>query len=177
MPSGSLQIEISQGQTLIFIGANGGGKTRLGVYLEEKITNPTVHRIGAQRALQFSTSISLIDIDAAKDKLFYGLNQLSDSHLTREQLPQHKNQSRWGSKPATHFVNDYEALLQALFADETRESVKYRHAMRDKENIALHVDEDVLNWFKAQGTGYQTRMNTVLRAFRMHTRENDVITT
>ena len=27
-------------------------------------------------------------------------------------------------------------------------------------------DQDVLQWFKAQGSGYQTRINTVLRAFR-----------
>jgi uncharacterized protein (DUF4415 family) len=35
-----------------------------------------------------------------------------------------------------------------------------------KTQIALRVDEDVLTWFKQQGTGYQTRMNAVLRAFR-----------
>jgi uncharacterized protein (DUF4415 family) len=28
------------------------------------------------------------------------------------------------------------------------------------------VDADVLEWFKAQGAGYQTRMNAVLRAFK-----------
>jgi uncharacterized protein (DUF4415 family) len=35
-----------------------------------------------------------------------------------------------------------------------------------KTSIALRVDNDVLEWFKAQGPGYQTRMNAVLRAFR-----------
>jgi uncharacterized protein (DUF4415 family) len=35
-----------------------------------------------------------------------------------------------------------------------------------KQQIALRVDVDVLEWFKAQGDGYQTRMNAVLRAFR-----------
>ena len=35
-----------------------------------------------------------------------------------------------------------------------------------KTSISLRVDQDVLEWFKAQGTGYQTRINTVLRAFR-----------
>lgn len=35
-----------------------------------------------------------------------------------------------------------------------------------KTQIALRVDDDVLEWFKAQGPGYQTRMNFVLRAFR-----------
>lgn len=35
-----------------------------------------------------------------------------------------------------------------------------------KASISLRVDQDVLAWFKAQGAGYQTRINTVLRAFR-----------
>jgi len=35
-----------------------------------------------------------------------------------------------------------------------------------KAQIALRVDEDVLTWFRAQGAGYQTRMNAVLKAYR-----------
>ena len=35
-----------------------------------------------------------------------------------------------------------------------------------KASISLRVDQDVLEWFKAQGPGYQTRINTVLRAYR-----------
>ena len=35
-----------------------------------------------------------------------------------------------------------------------------------KEQIALRVDKDVLEWYRAQGIGWQTRMNAVLKAFR-----------
>jgi uncharacterized protein (DUF4415 family) len=35
-----------------------------------------------------------------------------------------------------------------------------------KAAVSLRVDQDVLEWFKAQGPGYQTRINVVLRAFR-----------
>ena len=35
-----------------------------------------------------------------------------------------------------------------------------------KASVSLRVDADVLAWFKAQGRGYQTRINTVLRAFK-----------
>lgn len=35
-----------------------------------------------------------------------------------------------------------------------------------KSAISLRVEQDVLDWFKAQGPGYQTRINAVLRAFR-----------
>jgi uncharacterized protein (DUF4415 family) len=35
-----------------------------------------------------------------------------------------------------------------------------------KASVSLRIDADVLEWFKAQGPGYQTRMNAVLRAFK-----------
>src|ERR1700687_5104709 len=35
-----------------------------------------------------------------------------------------------------------------------------------KSSISLRVDADVLEWFRAQGPGYQTRINAVLRAFK-----------
>jgi len=35
-----------------------------------------------------------------------------------------------------------------------------------KASVSLRIDQDVLEWFKAQGSGYQTRINSVLRAFR-----------
>jgi uncharacterized protein (DUF4415 family) len=35
-----------------------------------------------------------------------------------------------------------------------------------KASISLRIDADVLEWFKAQGSGYQTRINAVLRAYR-----------
>ncbi len=34
-----------------------------------------------------------------------------------------------------------------------------------KDVITLRLDRDVLEWFRAQGNGYQTRINQVLRAF------------
>jgi uncharacterized protein (DUF4415 family) len=44
-----------------------------------------------------------------------------------------------------------------------------RHGLKPasaKTSISLRVDADVLKWFKAQGPGYQTRINAVLRAFK-----------
>ena len=35
-----------------------------------------------------------------------------------------------------------------------------------KTSVSLRIDADVLEWFKAQGPGYQTRINAVLRAFK-----------
>jgi uncharacterized protein (DUF4415 family) len=34
-----------------------------------------------------------------------------------------------------------------------------------KESVKIRYDRDMLAWFKAQGRGYQTRMNAVLRSY------------
>lgn len=34
-----------------------------------------------------------------------------------------------------------------------------------KQLLSLRLDPDVVEWFRAQGAGYQTRMNAVLRAY------------
>lgn len=34
-----------------------------------------------------------------------------------------------------------------------------------KQEVHIRLDADVLQWFKAHGRGYQTRINAVLRAF------------
>ena len=53
--------------------------------------------------------------------------------------------------------SDIPPLNEAFFENATiRMPVK-------KKAISLRVDEDVLEWYKRQGKGYQTRMNAVLR--------------
>ncbi len=34
-----------------------------------------------------------------------------------------------------------------------------------KEKVCLRLDRDVLDWFRASGKGYQTRINAALRAY------------
>ena len=34
-----------------------------------------------------------------------------------------------------------------------------------KKMLSLRLDSDILDWFKQQGPGYQTRINAVLRAY------------
>ena len=45
----------------------------------------------------------------------------------------------------------------------------FRHAKlrmpKGKQMVSLRLDSDVLDWFKHQGKGYQTRINAVLRAY------------
>ena len=43
-----------------------------------------------------------------------------------------------------------------------REGLKHVEA---KKQITLRIDADVLAWFRAQGAGYQSRINQLLRAY------------
>jgi uncharacterized protein (DUF4415 family) len=63
----------------------------------------------------------------------------------------------------------------ALSAEHLETSVKHivRGIVRrgleplpPKASISLRLDADVLAWLKAQGPGYQTRINATLRAFK-----------
>lgn len=56
-------------------------------------------------------------------------------------------------------INDPDAL--PMSDEEWARAVEAPH----KKYIHLGVDEDVLGWFKAQGRGYQTRINAVLRRY------------
>jgi len=56
-----------------------------------------------------------------------------------------------------------EADLKHIVRGIVRQGLK---PVSSKTSISLRVDADVLKWFKAQGPGYQTRINAVLRAFK-----------
>jgi uncharacterized protein (DUF4415 family) len=36
---------------------------------------------------------------------------------------------------------------------------------KNKTQVTLRIDHDVLEWFKSQGKGYQTQINRLLRAY------------
>jgi uncharacterized protein (DUF4415 family) len=67
------------------------------------------------------------------------------------------------AKPATPTEEHPEADLRRIVRGVVRRGLQ---PLPSKASISLRVDQDVLEWFKAQGPGYQTRINTVLRAFR-----------
>jgi uncharacterized protein (DUF4415 family) len=65
-----------------------------------------------------------------------------------------------------------EQELEASIAadlDDVHEPIDWTRAVRGmpprKHDIHIRLDEDVLDWFRQAGRGYQTRINNVLRAF------------
>ena len=78
--------------------------------------------------------------------------------------PQSKTDwSRLKSKAGTACSDHPEADIRHVMRGVVRRGLK---PQVPKAAISLRVEQDVLEWFKAQGPGYQTRINAVLRAFR-----------
>ena len=72
-------------------------------------------------------------------------------------------------------VDDYPERARVLDADDAPEWTPEMFAeaivrkggvlVPRKKVVSLRIDEDVIAWFRAQGAGYQTQMNALLRAY------------
>lgn len=59
-------------------------------------------------------------------------------------------------------LSDVPEITPEMFA---RAIVRRGFKQRAKKQLTLRLDSDVLDWFKGQGRGYQTRINALLRAY------------
>lgn len=105
-------IAIEPGSSVVFVGANGSGKTRLAVFIEDA-AGIDAHRISAHRALRLDPAVPKIRGADALRKLRFGWDHENATIV-------HRATSRWAdSKPAVGMLNDFDSLLQALFADQS----------------------------------------------------------
>ena len=110
---GHLQFPIARGTTTTFCGANGSGKTRLAVYIEQQL-GLVAHRISAHRALSLNPRVPKISQREALSGLRTGARD-SDSRTNRLK---YRRGNRWQGQEATSLLNDYDYLVQALFAEQ-----------------------------------------------------------
>ena len=97
--------------SIILIGANGTGKSRLGVWMEKKHPEK-VYRIGAQRSLNFGIYINQKSYEQATNLLIYGTETPNESHDSKYS---------WDGKEynyVTSLFNDYENVLSAVYAQK-----------------------------------------------------------
>jgi ABC-type uncharacterized transport system ATPase subunit len=119
---GSVIFSIEEGTTLYFVGANGAGKTRLAVHIESQLGDQA-HRISAHRALQLNPAVAKIGEEAARRGLKYG-SQNPDWGV------RHRGESRWGGKAPVNLLNDYDFLIQTLFAEQANTALKTHNNVR-----------------------------------------------
>ena len=114
-PSGPKNFQVEPGTSLLFVGANGGGKTRLAVKIEDDLGDKA-HRIAAHRALSLNPSIPKISERAA-------LLGLRTGHAHEDAFIGNRIGSRWNSNAAISLLNDYDHLVQSLFAEQANTSL------------------------------------------------------
>ena len=97
----------TDGQSVIIIGANGSGKSMLGAWLEKRDFG-RVHRINAQRNLNFEHNIPIKGYSEAEKRVFYGFNL-----------------DHQGNKATTTVLNDYNDVLAALIALKHKDNSEF----------------------------------------------------
>ena len=115
-----LDIKMSSGGSVFFVGANGGGKTRLAVHIEQQL-ELKAHRISAHRALSLNPDVPKI----GEKKALMGLRTGNASETSNLQ---YREGHRWLSQSAVTLLNDFDFLIQALFAEQSNTSLDaYNH--------------------------------------------------
>lgn len=129
------EVELELGKPVVLLGANGAGKTRFGVKVEELNDGKfsqwggseefLVHRISAQKSLSISDRIVISDNESSKYELYYGSN-----HPKAD-----KTNYRHGHAPATHLLDDYDKALSLLFSEANKElheaNLREKQAMKE----------------------------------------------
>lgn len=118
MPNDEI-LEFETGIPIIVLGANGSGKTRFSIRIEElndsafnrqSTSKQPVHRISAQKLLNINKSIVVNGLESAESSAYIGS---SDANAF-------KFHNRYGSEPVTNVLNDYNSILSLLFAKNNR---------------------------------------------------------
>jgi uncharacterized protein (DUF4415 family) len=87
---------------------------------------------------------------------------MSEKHMTRmslDEIRKAKSQTDWDRVKA---APDHQGE-QEIDVDWSKASLV---EPEPKKLISLRIDADIVEFFRSQGKGYQTRMNTVLRAYK-----------
>ena len=123
----------TESQSMIIIGANGSGKTRLGAWIEKNMIDET-HRISAQRALTFGTYIKHKGYEQATNLLLYGTEKSSNKH-----------DNRWWDGEEFNYIssmlNDYDHVLSVLVAMQANQQEKYIIECKEKDSRGERHDK------------------------------------
>ena len=114
LPINGVYTPIESEHSFVIIGANGSGKSHLGAWIENNNPNTTL-RISAQRALSVPDYITVKNETIAWNKIFYG----NEKELNKGY------KWAWGQKETSSLINDYESVLEAIFARLANEKDKY----------------------------------------------------
>lgn len=131
------QIEYStSNNSLIIIGANGSGKSKLGAWIEQQDME-NVHRIGAQRSLNFGNFIELKSREQLENRLLYGIDNIEEYRFSYK-----RKERRWDyGEFTTKLLNDYENVLSLMIAIKNQTQDKYIKECKEKDDKEQQHDK------------------------------------
>lgn len=111
----------TESNSVIIVGANGAGKSKLGAWIEQK-DFAKVHRIAAQRGISFNKNIPLKNYTEAENLVLFGESDAKNPNV-------YKKGNRWGwnehAEYTTRMIIDFEYVLAALLAMNANEEHDY----------------------------------------------------
>lgn len=105
----------TESNAVVIIGANGAGKSKLGAWIEQK-SMISVHRIAAQRSLNFQENIPLKSYSQAEAGFFYGGDTRNSNKGARW---------NYGNSYTTQLINDFDDVLSAMIALRNKANDKF----------------------------------------------------
>ncbi len=121
--AGSTEVTVEEGASVVVCGANGSGKTRMAVYIEDSL-GLNAHRISAHRALALNPSVPRIDEQSALAGLRSGNESAMSDPLA------YRRGHRWKDRAAVSLLNDFDFLVQVLFAEQANTALRTHQRIR-----------------------------------------------
>lgn len=142
------KLEVEHNGSVVIVGANGSGKSRLGAWIERNTDSDVVHRISAQRALDIPEYATVKSLEQSLNDLLWGHE--SPQYATKDYKWGHK----WENRPETFLQQDYGKVLSTLFAtsaerdrkhsEETRRLKKYIPVEDSPIDILIKLWDEIL---------------------------------
>ena len=97
------------------------------------------------------------------------MSENDTTHVSLEDLDDLESRTDW-KRLESISDEEIEAAVESdpdakLLDADWFEKAQVVNPSAEKKRITIRLDEDIIEYFKQQGSGYQTRINDVLRAF------------
>lgn len=150
-PSASVPEQIRELQfqsSIVVVGANGAGKSRLGSWLEFKgPQKDRVHRIAAQRSLVFPESSSPIGFESARNAFYWAPIPTNWDEAAYERGKSNlRLQKRYGGSivnAETAPLSDFDSLVTLLFSENYDALLAHEEAQR-ASNVLVPMPDTLL---------------------------------
>lgn len=137
----------TKNNSVVIIGANGSGKSKLAAWMEKQNTDG-IHRISGQRDLNFNSSITAKAYDVAIKEFFYNNNidNIND-HIRYGTDMKELKRSKWNhGKETTTLITDFDRGLTAIASLYHKELEEFHERVRNKDDTVINSITNI--WHK-----------------------------